>query len=102
MDPGTAVDHQHVGKHREGLVADDVAGRRDRMAEAARAPLAHEGNRPGLGRGLRDRVGQSCLPAAQQTSKFEGVVEMVLDRALHAPVTMITCSMPAAKASATM
>ena len=86
LEAGLVVDHQHVGQqHREGLVADDVARRPDRMAEAARFLLAHEGDGADAGRRLGQRLGDRVLAiAAQRCVDLEGVVEMILDRRLHA------------------
>ena len=85
-EAGLVVDHQHVGQHdRERLVADDVARRPDRMAEAARLLLAHEGHGADARRRWRERVGDALLAvAAQRDVELEGVVEMILDRRLHA------------------
>ena len=86
LQAGLAVDHQHVGQqHRERLVADDMARRPHRMAEAARFLLAHEGDGADAGRRLGQRLGERMLAvAAQRCVDLEGVVEMILDRRLHA------------------
>ena len=80
------VDHQHVGQqHREGLVADDMASRPDRMAKAARFLLAHEGDGADAGRRLGQRLGDRVLAiAAQRCVDLEGMIEMILDRRFHA------------------
>ena len=80
------VDHQHIGQqHRERLVADDMACRPHRMAEAPRLLLAHEGDGADAGRRSGQRFGDRVLAvAAQRRVDLEGMVEMILDRRLHA------------------
>ncbi len=55
------------------------------MAEAARFLLAHEGDGADARRRLGQRLGDRMLAvAAQRCVDLEGVVEMILDRRLHA------------------
>jgi hypothetical protein len=71
------VDHQHVGEQdSEGFVSDDLTRRPNRVPQAARLLLAHEGNASGTRRLPRHLVGQAMfVGVAQADVDFEGVVE---------------------------
>ncbi len=76
----------HVGEqHGEGLVADDLAGAPDRVAEAERRLLAGEAGRPG-GRqvGHQGRVFGALAAPLQRVLELVGRIEMILDDALVA------------------
>ena len=78
---------QHVGQqHREGLVADDVAGAPDGVAEAERRLLAGEARlRRRRGRSRAQLLELLVLPrSASVRVELVGDVEMVLDHALVA------------------
>ena len=77
---------QHVGQqHREGLVADDLAGAPDRVAEAERRLLAGEAGLAGRRQVALQRLVVLGLAALlQRRVELEGDVEMVLDHRLVA------------------
>ena len=82
---GLGLDHV-VGQHdREGLVADQVAGAPDRVAEAAALLLADVGDGAALHVGLLQHVEERGLAALlQRRLELGGAVEIVLERALAA------------------
>ena len=76
----------HIGQqHREWLVADDLAGAPDRMAEAERHLLAGETRRAGGRKIGRESLQLLELAALlQSVLKLIGDVEMILDDRLVA------------------
>ena len=77
---------EHVGQdHGEGLVADELTGAPDRMAQAERLLLAGEARLPGLRLILGQKLELLGLAAAfERAVELVGDVEMVLDHRLVA------------------
>ena len=77
---------QHVGQEqRERLVADDLAGAPDRVAEAERRLLPGEARLAGRRLGVRESLQLLCLAALPERAlELELQVEMVFDGALAA------------------
>ena len=94
--------HDVVAEHdRERLVADEIPGLQDGVAEPQRLLLADVGDRHQL-RDLADLLEQVVLALLlEHPLQLEGGVEVVLDRVLAPPVTITMRSMPASRASST-